>query len=450
MTAKNLLFKNSRPLKHFIFSLSCVVFAVMLTSCEQNPTAPNEPPKPPGYQEDIYWPSLADSPWPMYRADPQNTGRSKSLGPILGNIVLRTDTLWPASGVAVNEVSTIYFVVHSWFEPESGGLLAMNLNGTIKWHYPFLVTEQEPSCSPLVNSDGTIFISSNDPILGQNKFIAINPDGTLKWELNFEGPDENVQTGINIGIDGTLYVLLLTDVLHEYKLTAIDKSGMIKWQLILDGVRGVPGDGMSMSTDGKTLYIPGKIDGKSIYAVDVESQQVKWSFGNKRLYFDGTPLIDSQGNIYIIAEGDSSEGRLYSLSDDGSIRWSFVLDDNFHNAESINPFVMDKLGNLYVGGVTLTSIDFFGEFRWQIDMAEFGAISSPIVIDVNGNIIFTVGSFNETYLLKVNSEGEIILSIPFADLNYNGVNISPAVFYNQYIYPYTPAPTHNPSFIILK
>jgi hypothetical protein len=52
---------------------------LMLLSCKENPTTPSEEPKPPGYQEDIPWPSLADSPWPMYRGNPQYTGRANIL-----------------------------------------------------------------------------------------------------------------------------------------------------------------------------------------------------------------------------------------------------------------------------------------------------------------------------------------------------------------------------------
>ena len=46
-----------------------------MLSCKESPITPSESPKPPGYQEDIPWPSLADSPWPMFYGNPQNNGR---------------------------------------------------------------------------------------------------------------------------------------------------------------------------------------------------------------------------------------------------------------------------------------------------------------------------------------------------------------------------------------
>jgi len=128
MTVKNLLFKNSRSLKYFIFSLTCVVFAVMLTSCEQNPTAPNEPPKPPGYQEDIYWPSLADSPWPMNHHDPQNTGRGTCIGPQEGIINWKFNGLYIEAAPVMANDSILYFT-------ETGAIHSLNINSKLNWTY---------------------------------------------------------------------------------------------------------------------------------------------------------------------------------------------------------------------------------------------------------------------------------------------------------------------------
>ncbi|HMU41779.1 MAG TPA: PQQ-binding-like beta-propeller repeat protein [Ignavibacteriaceae bacterium] len=454
MTAKKLQFKNSRPLKYFIFSLTCLVIAVMLTSCEQNPTAPNEPPKPYGYQEDIYWPSLADSPWPMYRADPQNTGRSKSTGPGSGNIVVRIDSLWPASGVAVGEDSTIYLVVHSWwYGYDSGGLIAMRPDGSIKWHYPIYVEENSPASSPIIASNGTIYVSSND-ITGQNnKVLAIKSDGTLKWEILLNNKSQIIQSGVNIGLDGKIYAMARASD-NSSLLLAISPFGYIEWELPMGEASYLPADGISFSPDGKTLFVPGYFDSKTLYAVDLETKSIKWTFGSGRSSLSATPLIDSQGNIYIVSEGESGEGRLYSLNEFGSIRWSYKLDNIFQFAQTINPFVMDKSGNIYIGRDTLLCIDYFGHLRWGLgisdDQAYYSGITSPIVVDESGELIFTVGINDQTHLMKVSSEGKLLWEVPFSGFNYGGYNTSPACSFGQYFYPYNPAPTHNPAFIILE
>lgn len=161
--------------------------------------------------------------------------------------------------------------------------------------------------------------------------------------------------------------------------------------------------------DGKTLFVPGYFDSKTVYAVDLETKSIKWTFGSGRSSISATPLIDTQGNIYIVSEGDSAEGRLYSLTEFGSIRWSYKLDNIFQSVQTINPFVMDKSGNIYIGRDTLFCIDYFGRLRWKIgisdDQAYYSGITSPLVVDESGELIFTVGINDQTQLMKVSSEG---------------------------------------------
>ena len=59
-----------------------IIILLIFISCRKDTTGiETEEPLPPGYQQDIPWPSLADSPWPINHGDPQSTGRSKYPGP---------------------------------------------------------------------------------------------------------------------------------------------------------------------------------------------------------------------------------------------------------------------------------------------------------------------------------------------------------------------------------
>ncbi len=81
------------------------LLVVFCTNCERS-TEPIENDKPPpGFQEDIPWPSLADSPWQMYHGDPQSTGRSKYPGPISGTIDWFVDSLYTYSGISIGDGS---------------------------------------------------------------------------------------------------------------------------------------------------------------------------------------------------------------------------------------------------------------------------------------------------------------------------------------------------------
>ena len=194
-----------------------ILFAnlLLLTACEDEVIQP--PPKPPGYQEDIPWPSLSNGPWPIYRADPQNTGRSKWTGPKFSHIEWTFDSLSLYGGVTIGEDSTIYFVATK-FLTNPCGLYAVSTSGKVKWTYNF-PNQALNYNTPLIGSDGTIYCGLSYPM----KFYAINSDGTLKWSID----NINLKMmGINIGIDGTLYFIQSGGL-----LTAVSKDGNILWHI---------------------------------------------------------------------------------------------------------------------------------------------------------------------------------------------------------------------------
>jgi hypothetical protein len=80
----------------------------LFLSCKKS-TEPIGDSNTPGYQEEIPWPSLADSPWPMNHGDPQSTGRSKFTGPIADTIIEEVEAINIQSGVSIGPDSTIYF-----------------------------------------------------------------------------------------------------------------------------------------------------------------------------------------------------------------------------------------------------------------------------------------------------------------------------------------------------
>ncbi len=61
-------------------------FCWLFSSCTNTETGPDDHTTQLGYQKDIDWPTLADSPWPIFQPDPQGTGRSRFSGPKCGII----------------------------------------------------------------------------------------------------------------------------------------------------------------------------------------------------------------------------------------------------------------------------------------------------------------------------------------------------------------------------
>ncbi|MCB9058075.1 MAG: PQQ-like beta-propeller repeat protein [Calditrichae bacterium] len=413
--------------KILIFFFFCP-FSFVLISCSDTGTEPQ--PKPAGYQEDIPWPSLADSPWPMYRGNPQCTGRSTGTGPFNGAVAWTIDSIFINSGVALAEDGTIYLSeIEDWekSDPKSG-LVALNPDGSLKWRYNFPAPNYWPPSSPVVAKDGTVYVSSPD----EKKFYAVNPDGTLKWQVATE--NHIIQTGINIGRDGTVYAI---GYYPSSILYAISKEGKILWTYENSVFSGNELDGMSFSPDGETLYIPGLgSHSVTVFAFDVISRTIKWQFGERRVSLSGTPLVDSQGNIYVIG-GEDTTTFMYSLNQDGTIRWKQNL-GHIALLSGFNLFAVDEYGKIYTGLDKLICIDYSGEIKWRSTLGGVTLpISSPISIDRNNSIYFTSNLPQERYnkQLLTLQDTSVFFNILSPEPGIAYPNLSIAVGYSSVFIP---------------
>jgi len=399
-----------------IFLLSSFLFSFII-SCDS--TDPKPPEKPPGYQEDIPWPSLADSPWPMYRGTPQSTGRTDVMLNINGNVKWIIDSLNISSGVAVLSDSTIIVSVGDVYSPSRSpsGIVAITTEGEIKWKYSFENYSIGIS-SPIISRDGTIYVSATS----EKKFYAINSDGTKKWDLYLDS--HIIQSGINIGKDGTIYALVWES--QNFSLVAISKNGDLLWKMENDRFTGEELSGMSFSPDGNTLYIPGKNNGSAILAVDITNQRILWEFGNDRTTVGAIPIVDREGNIYCLSNDTENNGLLYSLYPTGEIRWQYIFNDveeSWSLVDGYNLFSISKNGEILVGLHNFYCIDYKGKLKWKIQLNR--GIASPIVQTDRGECYFVIDTDDNPELLVVNLEGKILHSVPF---NTNSIGwYSPAI-----------------------
>jgi hypothetical protein len=408
-------------LKYISYFLTFVL-TIFCSSCKKStePIGSNNP--PPGYQEDISWPSLADSPWPMYRCDPQGTGRSKGLGPQFGVIEWLVDTLNISTGIAIGNDSTIYCGVIGNAGKNYSALIALNQDGSIKWQYE-LSPHNIWLSSPIVSSEDIIYISDHMA----DKFHAVKSDGSTNWAIDLDSRIS--QTGINIGKDGTIYIVGSTN--NVWTLYAVSKQGQILWSIDNIDIAGDEINGMSFSADGKTLYIPGDYDGPGLTAIDIETRSVKWEFGFARLTLSGAPVIDSKGNIYVISSDEEDNGFLYCLDGEKNIRWSYSLGPFDGWVSNFNLFALDKLGNIYLGLDEIISLDYEGQFRWSFQVSN---VTSPIVIDNSNNIYFTNKMGEEKELICIAVDGNVVYSISYPESKMYSC-YSPGIGYGKMYIP---------------
>jgi len=111
-----------------IFILLILTFLIT-TSCDLTDPKKDKP-KPEGYQEDIPWPSLADSPWPMFHGNPLGSNRSKYEGPISGIIEWTQDSVFMLSGTVIGKNNMIYGMSQS---PEIKAFCLNSNTGDFVW-----------------------------------------------------------------------------------------------------------------------------------------------------------------------------------------------------------------------------------------------------------------------------------------------------------------------------
>ena len=346
------------------------------------------------------------SPWPMFRQNPQRTGRSPYKGAEIDIFKWRLEVKdLTISSPAIGSDGTIYI----------GGthFYAVNPDGTLKWIHE---TEGLVQSSPAIGADGTIYVGSRDgyfyainpdgnlkwklgiggaivssPAIGSDgtiyiggtHFYAVNPDGTLKWIFKTEGP---VQSSPAIGLDGTIYVGSLDENFYAINPDGTLKSaGWIGGQVVSSPAIGSDG-AIYMGSENRNLYAI-----RSLYAL--RNGKVSWGFdtGSKVV---SSPAIGYDGIIYIGGNG------LYAVNpSDGTLKWEFKTEDAIESSPAIG-----SDGTIYVGsGSSLYAVNPDGTIKKRFSTGEKGwfILSSP-----------AIGSDGTIYVGSSNIDVHSIWSIP--------------------------------------
>jgi len=273
--------------------------------------------------------SNASSAWPMFRHDPQHTGRSPYKGAEIDMFKwkLKTGSMI-FSSPAIGSDGTIY-VGSSESSERASNLYAINPNGTLKWKFG---AGDEVRSSPAINSDGTIYVGSRDHYL-----YAINPNGTLKWKFGAAG---EVDSSPAISSDGTIYFRG-----GDY-LYAINPNGTLKWKF---GAAGEVDSSPAIGSDG-TIYF-GSED-YCFYAINPNGT-LKWSLKTE-YEVDSSPAIGSDGTIYV-----GSGHYIYAINPNGNRFTRFKTGHLIYSSPAIGSdgtiYVGESDGNLYAIGSPVSS-----------------------------------------------------------------------------------------------
>lgn len=394
-----------------------ILLTLVISGCKQStePTPPVEQ-KPAGYQEDVPWPSIADSPWPIYRHDPQNTGRSKYPGPLSGNITDTISAINLEAGLVFGNNNALYFTT------SNPGTIHSYLNyDSLLWK---LEVGYAVITSPIIDNNGNIYVLSNFNL------VKFNVIGEKIWEYEIS--------------NGTLSVALTMDkkgniifIDGDKNIVSINSSGTLNWNYQESRLMKHPYHAPAFSPDGKVLYLQGET--VSLIAFDLISQSVIWTFGT--LPLQSAPLVDSQGNIYITPINENQPYlTMYSLDKNANVRWQVNLSGKLP-ASTSEEMCIDLSGNICLAyRDTLYSFSYDGILNWKKALGEGYAAASPVV-DVEGNIYVCVTSWETKKILSFNKTGDILWETIVDDvyilyppiLSDNRKLIVPA-FRSKYIY----------------
>jgi outer membrane protein assembly factor BamB len=200
-------------------------------------------------------------------------------------------------------------------------LYAINPDNTLKWTFG---TGDAIESSPVVASDGTIYVGSCD-----NCLYAIDPGGTLDWTYGTGG---DIYSSPAIASDGTIYVGCEWD----QKLHAVNPDGTPKWDHTTGGaVLSSP----AVGSDG-TIYV-GCTDGY-LYAIS-STGTFKWRYNTGNPVYSSPAVDDVRGVAFVVSTG----GRVCAVhTAAGGEKWQTSMSSG---TQYSSPVVASPNNMLYVG-----------------------------------------------------------------------------------------------------
>ncbi len=275
---------------------------------------------------------LADSAWPKVSHDPQGTGRSEFVAPQVNT------TRWIYNtGAGIGQSSPVLASDGTIYIGSGNDLNAINKGGTLKWKYT--TGGSLAYNSPVISTDGTVYIGSAD-----KKVYAINPDGSLKWNYLLSGSNTGLY-GSPVILSNGLICVPTVEPNGNHWFYEFNPDGSLSSRVsVVNDVFATP----VIGTD-STIYIT--ITGSGMYGVSAlyPDGVTKWTYG---VPIVGYPApyglaLGSDDTVYF----GINTGNFYAVYQNGTSRWSKVIGGNFRSAPAIGAdgtvYVGNTNGNLY-------------------------------------------------------------------------------------------------------
>ncbi|MBS1718310.1 MAG: PQQ-like beta-propeller repeat protein [Armatimonadetes bacterium] len=247
----------------------------------------------------------SSAPWPKFKHDNQNTGRTAVAAGIAHKSFAITWEFVTGGGIAnsaaIGTDGTIYFV-----STDSNVYAVNGATGAEKWHFAL---DRGGNSSPLIGADGTIYVGGG-PVLH-----ALSPtSGAEIWHFD-------VQSGFGNNIIATPVltasnvICLADDRGIAYGVDAT--TGTQIWTFTASSSIEGP---MAVAADGTLYFSTGDDTTFNFYALDSATGAQKWIF-NADDFMEGGVAIASDGTIYF----GSRNKNLFAVNPNGTMKWTYAL-----------------------------------------------------------------------------------------------------------------------------
>ncbi|MEO0073780.1 MAG: PQQ-binding-like beta-propeller repeat protein [candidate division WOR-3 bacterium] len=193
-----------------------------------------------------------------------------------------------------------------------GQLLRVSPLGTVKWRYQVPLADH--SC-PAIGTDGTIYANSESGGL-----LVINPDGTIKGQIA-----TSALAPPSIADDSTVIAVLGLET--STRVCALRPDGSIRWEFGAGSdVYSAPAIDRTLPEDSCVIYFA-TLAGR-LYALNYNGS-LRWSAEIGPVI--GSPAIGPDHTVYVCRFNDS----LIALNPDGSRKWSLPVTTSAFSALAI-------------------------------------------------------------------------------------------------------------------
>ncbi len=329
---------------------------VGLLACRPAPEAAPvlpAPSEPYGYRV----PVRPDAPWPTFRRDHRNTGRSPL--PARGD---ETSPWFFETGKGIFSTPVIDRDGTAYVGSADHVFYAVGSDGRERWRFETgEIVDSAAALGPaLPGEPPSVTVISGDGLMRRLRTEGPGAPAPL-WTFDARsapgsGFNDWFEGNVAVGFDGTLYAGNT-----NFNYYAVGSDGQLRWTYPTGSNNW---SAAALAEDGTLFW--GSLDGK-VHAVTSAGREL-WT---KRTlgFVAASAALGSDGTVYI----GSFDSNLYALDPKtGSVRWKFPTGDHIYASVALGADAAGRTNALYFGSAdgVFYALDSEGRLRWKYDSGD--------------------------------------------------------------------------------